>query len=394
MWSDGDDFPEMIADWYRSHGYHFLALSDHNILSEGVRWMKHDEIVAVGGEKALEKYLHRFGDDWVETRGTQGGPDFEVRLKPLQEFRPLLEEPGRFLMIQAEEISDRVGGLKVHMNAINIEELIEPMGGRTVAEAIENNLRAVEEQAERTGREVLVHLNHPNWGNFSVTAEDLAMVVRERFFEVYNGHLEVMHLGDEHHPSVERLWDIANTIRIGQLAAPPLYGVATDDSHQHHGARGSHPGRGWIMVKAAKLEPTTLITAIKSGTFYASTGVTLRDVDYDPKAKLIQLRVEGETGYKLTTEFIGTKVGYDESSKPAVNERGEPVRGTRIYSSDVGQILDTVEGESPSFRLTGDELYVRAVVTSTRPHPDPSFEGQRPQAWTQPVGWQPWLRYR
>src|SRR4051812_26967133 len=35
FWSDGDDFPEMIADWYRDKGYHFLSLSDHNVLSEG-----------------------------------------------------------------------------------------------------------------------------------------------------------------------------------------------------------------------------------------------------------------------------------------------------------------------------------------------------------------------
>src|SRR4051812_44910849 len=32
LWSDGDDFPEMIADWYRARGYDFLALSDHNVL--------------------------------------------------------------------------------------------------------------------------------------------------------------------------------------------------------------------------------------------------------------------------------------------------------------------------------------------------------------------------
>ena len=56
LWSDGNDFPEMIADWYRSHGYHFLALSDHNILSEGDRWMTHDEIVKRGHEDALAKY--------------------------------------------------------------------------------------------------------------------------------------------------------------------------------------------------------------------------------------------------------------------------------------------------------------------------------------------------
>ena len=39
LWSDGDDFPEMIADWYKTHGYHFLTLSDHTVLSEGERWI-------------------------------------------------------------------------------------------------------------------------------------------------------------------------------------------------------------------------------------------------------------------------------------------------------------------------------------------------------------------
>jgi hypothetical protein len=34
FWSDGDDFPEMIADWYKTRGYHFLGLSDHNVLSD------------------------------------------------------------------------------------------------------------------------------------------------------------------------------------------------------------------------------------------------------------------------------------------------------------------------------------------------------------------------
>src|SRR6186997_2621450 len=38
LWSDGDDFPEMIVDWYKSRGYHFLALSDHNTLQTGEKW--------------------------------------------------------------------------------------------------------------------------------------------------------------------------------------------------------------------------------------------------------------------------------------------------------------------------------------------------------------------
>ena len=39
FWSDGNDFPEMVADWYRESGYNFLVLTDHNILSRGEKWM-------------------------------------------------------------------------------------------------------------------------------------------------------------------------------------------------------------------------------------------------------------------------------------------------------------------------------------------------------------------
>ena len=35
LWSDGDDYQEMIVEWYKEQGYHFLALSDHNVVLEG-----------------------------------------------------------------------------------------------------------------------------------------------------------------------------------------------------------------------------------------------------------------------------------------------------------------------------------------------------------------------
>ena len=38
FWSDGDDFPEMIMELYKTHGYDFISLSDHNILAQGDKW--------------------------------------------------------------------------------------------------------------------------------------------------------------------------------------------------------------------------------------------------------------------------------------------------------------------------------------------------------------------
>jgi hypothetical protein len=391
LWSDGDDFPEMIADWYRTNGYNFLAISDHNVLSEGIRWMKHADVVKRGGKDALAKYQARFGGGWVQTRGEPGSDSYEIRLKPFSEFRALVEERGRFLLIPGEEISDRAEGLPVHLNATNVQELIRPVGGTTVHEAIENNVRAVEEQARRTGRDILVHLNHPNFG-LAITAEDLARVLAERFFEVYNGHPGVKHLGDEHHPAVERLWDIANTIRLGQLQAAPLMGVATDDSHDYHGEAGSRPGRGWILVRASYLTPEHIIGAIKSGEFYASSGVVLEGFSYGADDGAFRLAIRAEPGVEYTTQFIGTPVDYNPASKPAVDATGKELRATRRYSEEVGKVFAVVPGPNPTYRLTGRELYVRATVSSSKPHRDPSFKGQMEQAWVNPVGWERHLK--
>ncbi|MCA9247084.1 MAG: hypothetical protein KDA42_08220 [Planctomycetales bacterium] len=380
LWSDGDDFPEMIAEWYRTHGYNFLALSDHNVLSEGQRWMKHDSIVRRGGADVVDKYRARFGGGWVETRGEPGSKDHEVRLKPLNEFRALVEARGQFLMIQGEEISDRAAGKPVHMNATNIKEAIQPLSGETVRQAIENNFRAVEDQAQRTGRPILLHLNHPNFG-LAITAEDLAAVVSERFFEVYNGHPGVKHLGDDHHPGVERLWDIANTLRLDQLDAAPLFGVATDDSHNYHRTSGATTGRGWIMVRSRYLTPEHLIRAIKAGDFYASSGVTLATVAFDTESKTLRLEIEPEADAQYTIEFIGTKREHDRTAEPRDG-------ASHKYSDEVGQVLAKAGGTRAEYRLAGDELYVRAVVTSSLPHSNPSFADQPQQAWTQPVGWE------
>ncbi len=363
LWSDGNDFPDMVVDWYKEQGYDFLALSDHNILSQGEKWMKRSAIEGRKkgkGPSALEKYLKRFGEEWVEIRGE--GDAEEIRLKTLDELRKEFEEEGRFLLVEAEEITDRFERHQVHINALNLEEVIPPQKGSSLVETMRNNLRMVEEQAKRLGKPIVAHLNHPNF-HFSFTGEQLAEVVEEQFFEVYNGHPGVNHLGDDRHPGVEQLWDIANTIRIGNLQSAPLFGVATDDSHTYHGGNVS-PGRGWIMVQAERLDANLLMEAMKRGDFYASSGVTLEEVSF--RKGVIELEIEEEKGVTYTTQFVGTL--REEGAKP-------------------GEELDVSEDLRPAYRLRGDELYVRAVVTSSKDHPNPSYPEQKEQAWTQPVGW-------
>lgn len=384
LWSDGNDFPEMICDWYKSRGYHFLTLSDHNILSKGEKWVDTDAATKRGSIGGLERYLQRFGKEWVVTREQDGKQ--QTRLKTLDEFRPMFDEKGKFLLIQGEEVTDHFGNLPIHINATNIQEVIKPQGGMSVRETIANNLIAIEVQSQRLRQPIFAHLNHPNFG-YGVTAEDMAAVIEERFFEVYNGHPGVNHLGDATHAGTERLWDVANTIRIGEMQSPPLYGMATDDSHNYFGERGASPGRGWVMVRGDKLEAEPLIHALHGGDFYASSGVELADIRYSEETGKLEIAIKSEPGAEYTTEFVGTKKGYDAKSEAVVDKDGKAISATRHYSKDVGQVLAKVDGEKASFTVTADMLYVRAVITASTPPENPSFKDQKKQAWTQPVGW-------
>jgi hypothetical protein len=243
------------------------------------------------------------------------------------------------------------------MNATNLAEQLTFQMGSTIRESMTRNLQMVEESGKRTGREVMLHVNHPNY-KWGVTAEDLAAVVGERFFEVWNGVDGDNDPGDATRPGTDAIWDTANTLRITQYSAPPLYGLATDDSHNHHGNKThSPPGRAWVMVRARHLTPESIVRALRAGEFYSSTGVELEDVSF--VGKRLALKIVGKGNERFVTRFIGGK----------------------------GRVLAEVAGLTPSYEMKGGEMYVRAVVTSTGVPEVASDEFGFKRAWTQPVGW-------
>lgn len=380
FWSDGDDFPEMITDWYQQRGYHFLAISDHNVLQEGEKWL------AIGTNtvrlRALEKYRERFGARRVRTR-TSGGK-LEVRLSPLAEYRVLFEQPGRFLLISSEEISDEFEKRPVHLNASNLLKPIAPPGGTSVRDVMQRMVDAVLRQRQETGRAILPHLNHPNFG-WAVTAEDLAGVRGEKFFEVYNGHPSVHNEGDAIHASTERMWDIILTLRLTSPHPEILYGIAVDDAHHYHtfGSARSNAGRGWVWVRSAQLTAESLIHALERGDFYASSGVRLKEVKATSRELIVE--VEGEPGVSYRTTFIGTRRGVDTASQPVLGANGEVLPVTRRYSERIGEVFGEVAGTRAEYTFRGDELYVRARVTSSKDQFNSLRAGDKEAAWIQPV---------
>lgn len=382
LWSDGDDFPESIAAWYQDHGYHFLALSDHNRMLEGEQWVT--ESTKNHFPEALEKNRRRFGADWLVRRTVQGTNQY--RLKTLAEFRGLLEQPGRFLMIPSEEITSGHLSFPVHINATNLRRKISAQGGTNVLDVMQRGVDAVLEQRRQTGQPMFPHINHPNFG-WGITAEDLMQVRGEQFFEVYNGHPAVHNRGDTVHAGMERMWDIVLAWRIGKLDLPPMYGLAVDDSHHYHrqGSDQSNQGRGWVMVRSERLEAPSLIAALEAGDFYASSGVNLRRLERVGNTQRIE--VEAEPGVTYTIRFVGTRRGFDASRSPVMSAKGEPIRATWRYSDRIGETLAVSVGPRAQYAAKGDELYVRAVVTSSRRIANPDRKGETAAAWLQP--WSP-----
>jgi len=285
--SDGDSSPDEVARWYREHGYHFLVMTDHNFLT------------SVDGLNAL------------------------------------LGADERFLILPGEEVTDRVDRKPLHVNGLAVESLVQPQGGGTIAEALQRNVDAIR------GARGVPHLNHPNFG-WAVTAADIIKVRNDKLFEIYNGHPQVNNLGGGDAQSLEDMWDAV--LSSGKL----LYGLATDDAHHFKRAgdpAAAGPGRGWVMVRAARLGAREILTALEQGEFYASTGVVLEDVQVTSTRYAVTIAVEGTSRY--TTRFIGRD----------------------------GRILQTTSANPAEYTIRGDEGYVRAVVQ----------ESNGKQAWAQPV---------
>lgn len=357
LWSDGDDYPEMIMNWYKANGYNFIGLSDHNIIQEGEKW------VNVPRQKdrrlVFERYLQTFGSDWVTYR--RGANDsLKVKLKNLADYRGHFEEPGKFLILKSEEMSTGYQGKPIHINVTNIQNLIRPQAGNSVAEVMQNNIDLVVAQRRLTGQPMFPHINHPNF-YWAITANDLKQLRFERFFEVQNGHPLVNNYGDSTREGTEAMWDKIN-LHFIQQGRPLMYGLGTDDSHHYSffGPTYSNSGRAWVMVTSPELSPRALIEAMEAGRFYATTGVELKQLPQQGNTLAVKVKTDPKTSYRI--QFIGVRKGKEQA-----------------------EVLREVTDTTASYTLTDDVWLVRAKIISNTPKFNPFMPGDVETAWTQPI---------
>ena len=243
--SDGDSTPDDVVRWYREHGYHFVAITDHNYLT------------SIDGLNALH-----------------GADD-------------------KFLVVKGEEVTDRFGDKPIHVNGLDTAGFVKPPGGGSVVMMVQNMIDAI-----RAARGV-PSINHPNYG-WAISADDLAQLQRTRLFEVFNGHPLVNNLGGGGVPGLEETWD--RLLSSGKL----LYGIAVDDAHyfkRPEDKTAPRPGFGWVHVRATRLEARAIVEALERGDFYSSTGVELLTLERSPSAMTIAVRTQPSSKYRI--QFIG-----------------------------------------------------------------------------------------
>jgi len=239
------------------------------------------------------------------------------------------------MVIKGEEVTDRFGELPLHINGLDVSRQVAPQGGTSISDVLQRNVDAIRKA------DGVPHINHPNF-RWAVTADDLKRVRNNKLLEIFNGHPQVNNVGGGGVPGMEEAWDAI--LSEGIL----LYGIAVDDAHNFKDPGNPNvagPGRGWVSVRAARLEPRAILDAMERGDFYASNGVEL--AEYEASATAIRIAVRPTTFSKYRIQFIG-KGGR------LLSERAEP---------------------SATYTMKGDEGYVRARV----------LESNGQMAWAQPV---------
>lgn len=411
LWSDGKAFPEQVADWYRSHGYNFLGISDHNQFQDHPDTWATEMAKPKGWHTArpeiFERYLATFPD--ARTRKDAQGAR-QARLKTFAELQRQFDVPGVFRMMPATEFTHMTTlptGVthKVHMNVVNVpgmpaeylQDGYKPNYTDKSVEAIVADRAALAASfAADRGRRHLFVLNHPIWQWYDIAPEVLVENADVRFFEACNNGSPhaAWHELPQDGLDTDRFWDVVNAFRA-RRGQPLLYGVGNDDTHFYFGEDVPMlmPGNAWTRVRARSLEPDALVGAMLEGDFLACEGIEAEDVQFDRARGELTVSVAGEPGEARKITFIVSKRDFGERPVRTLEltpEKPAWRRTIRIYDEKVGMVVKTVVGKpgepvTASYRLAADDLYVRARIESPRiPLCKAALHPRNACCWTQP----------
>jgi hypothetical protein len=297
------DSSEPIGDvigWYEKHGYDFIALTDHNRVSE----------IAAGDDTRGQVTVRSPASGLIVFAGIE-----------------LTHNP-----VGCQPAGDRSRKCRIHVNVLGVTA--RP-GGRLEWAERRSHARVDMYQAALVAAKALggtiVQLNHPQW--FWGMTQDVLVEIAHRgvqLVEIENVQFDKWNVGDKAHASVTTLWDAA----LGRGAT--LWGVASDDAHDYRPGHGRYPaGGGWIVVKARR-DPQAILDALAAGRFYASTGVALDRAEVDGEDLVVEV---------AATETQNTTMTWIENGAVVETVVGKVARRTLPATGYVRAVVSRDDGK-------------------------------------------------
>lgn len=304
-----DSDPEVVAQWYLDHDYNFLCLSEHN--------------------QFIDPATVKFP---------------EGRRKD-------------FILVPGQEIT----GKEVHMTGLNMEKIVNHLikGPNGIV------IQAFTDGTRKNGGTPII--NHPNF-RWALKVSDIRPTRNCYLFELWNAHPSVNNLGDATRMSTEQMWD--ELLTDGMV----IYGVSSDDTHHLKviDRSKSNPGRGWVMVRAPKLDKDAIANAMDEGDFYATNGVILKAFEKSGRTQKIVID-ETATQREVGKPSVIGELLPAGSSKPGYLTE---------FIGPGGKVLSSAVGPEITYTSAADIAYMRARITLII---QSNGELRRHRAWTQPV---------
>jgi hypothetical protein len=257
--SDGHAPVEAMVGWYRTHGYQFVAMTEHN-----------------------------------------------RQIPPMQ--LAVFAAPG-FVVIPGEEVTNGWGTSPLHVNSLCARGGIGGWGTfETASEGLSETLGGIRNEGG------IPVVNHPNF-HWTLTADDIAAGASGRYLlEIWSGHPAVNPAGDALHPSAEAIWD--DLLARGADAIP----VAVDDAHSlpdDPAGGAAIPGQGWVETFGDETSTGAICAALAAGHLYASSGPALLRIDVradtftvattDPDARVAFVGERGEILAEVRASDVSPK---------------------------------------------------------------------------------------
>ncbi len=323
--SDGRFSPQEVAELYAGQGYQVLCIADHNAYGDqdgdGVHdWNLDGEVMSLfrprnEGSKPHFPILEDAGReaylrDYTKTATEQGRPWVQEKWKLAREgellFLAGFEDhfTGPHIVVNGFPIADEGSDIARFRGTTNYREITQTAGG-------------------------VVYLPHPNEWN-DEPEYFLNDPERRKFdgIEVVNGY--TMRYGKLEHPAgvrgfARRMWD-------GILSAGvSCWGYGNDDMHTDgRNDAPAGPFTAWMQIWAEKLAVDDVLQALQTGSFYASTGVSVSS---------------------LTLENADLCVATENANRIRFIGRG-------------GRSLLEIESKEGDYTIRADEGYIRVECVS------------------------------